>query len=236
MRALKEPKLAVLRQAVKPDRLNPNCLHEEASAYETPPVSREPPGSSCRRLDLRPVHGDGDCGAAAAARGARELPAHIEILQPGVNLTLLAEHPRPGHADRHRCRRPGEHLAGRVPHPLPALELRGSGARRDSRLRSRRQEPARVLQQDRLPRCKSSSAPTAGSIWRSAIAFCGCEDTDGDGVGDAEENLATLDTAADYPHNGLAGMAWHPDGDLLFSLGENCRQGMDTHRPRWPAS
>lgn len=47
------------------------------------------------------------------------------------------------------------------------------------------------------------------------------KDTDGDGVGDTEENLAVLDTVSDYPHNGLSGMAWHPDGALIFSLGEN---------------
>ena len=49
-------------------------------------------------------------------------------------------------------------------------------------------------------------------------------DTDGDGVGDAEQELATLETEADYPHNGLSGLAWHPGGDLLFSLGENFAQ------------
>lgn len=47
------------------------------------------------------------------------------------------------------------------------------------------------------------------------------KDTDGDGVADKEETLASLDTVSDYPHNGLSGMAWHPDGDLIFSLGEN---------------
>ncbi len=46
-------------------------------------------------------------------------------------------------------------------------------------------------------------------------------DRDGDGIGDQEENLVTLDTVSDYPHNGLSGMAWHPDGGLVFSLGEN---------------
>ena len=46
-------------------------------------------------------------------------------------------------------------------------------------------------------------------------------DTDGDGVGDLEENIAVLETKADYPHNGLAGLAWHTNGELVFSLGEN---------------
>ncbi len=46
-------------------------------------------------------------------------------------------------------------------------------------------------------------------------------DSTGDGKGDEEQVLATLHTEADYPHNGLAGISWHPSGDLMFSLGEN---------------
>ena len=46
-------------------------------------------------------------------------------------------------------------------------------------------------------------------------------DTDGDGTADIEENICVLETEADYPHNGLEGLAWHPDGDLVFGLGEN---------------
>lgn len=46
-------------------------------------------------------------------------------------------------------------------------------------------------------------------------------DRDGDGVGDEEENIAVLTTEADYPHNGISGLAWHPSGDLIFGLGEN---------------
>jgi putative membrane-bound dehydrogenase-like protein len=47
------------------------------------------------------------------------------------------------------------------------------------------------------------------------------KDTDGDGRADREESLAVLQSEADYPHNGHAGLAWHPDGDLVFALGEN---------------
>ena len=46
-------------------------------------------------------------------------------------------------------------------------------------------------------------------------------DTDADGVGDEEQDVAVLQTEEDYPHNGLAGMAWAPSGDLIFALGEN---------------
>lgn len=46
-------------------------------------------------------------------------------------------------------------------------------------------------------------------------------DTDGDGRADQEETVAKLESEEDYPHNGMAGLAWHPDGDLIFGLGEN---------------
>lgn len=46
-------------------------------------------------------------------------------------------------------------------------------------------------------------------------------DGNGDGIGDVVEDLAVLETEADYPHNGLSGLAWHPGGDLMFGLGEN---------------
>lgn len=46
-------------------------------------------------------------------------------------------------------------------------------------------------------------------------------DADGDGRGDTEETIASLETEADYPHNGLSGLAWANNGDLIFALGEN---------------
>ncbi len=47
------------------------------------------------------------------------------------------------------------------------------------------------------------------------------KDTDGDMVADIEEVIVSLDSEADYPHNGLEGLAWHFNGDLVFGLGEN---------------
>jgi putative membrane-bound dehydrogenase-like protein len=46
-------------------------------------------------------------------------------------------------------------------------------------------------------------------------------DSDGDGQADVEEDIVVLKSEADYPHNGLSGLAWHPDGELVFGLGEN---------------
>jgi putative membrane-bound dehydrogenase-like protein len=46
-------------------------------------------------------------------------------------------------------------------------------------------------------------------------------DSTGDGQGDQVQTIMQLETTADYPHNGLEGLAWHPNGDLIFGLGEN---------------
>jgi len=46
-------------------------------------------------------------------------------------------------------------------------------------------------------------------------------DADGDGVADDREQLLTLETSGDYPHNGLGGLAFAADGSLHVGLGEN---------------
>lgn len=66
--------------------------------------------------------------------------------------------------------------------------------------------------------------PAEASDWiyvatRSAVFRI--RDTDGDDVADAREDLLTLDTTGDYPHNGLGGMAFDAGGRLVVGLGEN---------------
>lgn len=46
-------------------------------------------------------------------------------------------------------------------------------------------------------------------------------DTNGDKVADKREEIAHLETAGRYPHNGLAGLTIGPDRLLYFGLGEN---------------
>ncbi len=55
---------------------------------------------------------------------------------------------------------------------------------------------------------------TRGEIFRLA-------DTDGDLIADRRTTLAHLDTAGDYPHNGLSGFAVDPLGGIFFGFGEN---------------
>jgi putative membrane-bound dehydrogenase-like protein len=46
-------------------------------------------------------------------------------------------------------------------------------------------------------------------------------DRDHDGTADERQTVVRLDTAGDYPHNGLSGFAFDERGDLYFGLGEN---------------
>ncbi|MCI0744632.1 MAG: c-type cytochrome [Verrucomicrobia subdivision 3 bacterium] len=46
-------------------------------------------------------------------------------------------------------------------------------------------------------------------------------DTDGDGVCDEQKPIVTMETRGDYPHNGLGGIAFSPDGWLYLGTGEN---------------
>jgi len=57
-------------------------------------------------------------------------------------------------------------------------------------------------------------------------------DSNDNGSGDQVEVLAQLQTEADYPHNGLSGLAWHPDGRLIFALGEKFLEVVDPKRSR----
>jgi putative membrane-bound dehydrogenase-like protein len=47
------------------------------------------------------------------------------------------------------------------------------------------------------------------------------DDRDGDGVSDGRATLLEMDTPGNYPHNGLGGIAFSPDGWLLVGQGVN---------------
>ena len=149
-----------------------------------------------------------------------DLPPRIEILQPGVKLTLLAEHPdlvtptgisvdAKGNIWLVACHthfRP-EGYAGPAHDEVLVFTPDGKGRR--------------VFYNKTDATMHLEIGPDGWVYLAKRDRLLRVKDTDGDGTGDKEENIATLDTLADYPHNGLSGMAWHPDGGLVFSLGEN---------------
>jgi len=149
-----------------------------------------------------------------------ELPPQIQTLQPGVKLTLLASHPdlvTPTGIDVdgrgeiwvvscHTHFRP-EGYAGPEHDEVVVFDRHGKNRRvfynktdKTMNLKLGGDGWVYLAQRDRILRVK---------------------DTNGDGRGDLEENVAVLDSVADYPHNGLSGMTWLPGGELMFSLGEN---------------
>lgn len=148
------------------------------------------------------------------------LDPQIKTLKPGVKLTLLAEHPdlvtptgidvdekgRIWLAASHTHHRP-EGYDG--PQHDEILVFDADGKNR------------RVFYNKTDATMHVECGPEGWIYLAERDRILRVKDSDGDGTGDTEENLATLDTITDYPHNGLSGMAWHPDGGLVFSLGEN---------------
>jgi putative membrane-bound dehydrogenase-like protein len=146
--------------------------------------------------------------------------ANVQLLQPGIQLTLLAEHPQlatPTGIDVdskgniwlvacHTHFRPNNYT-GPVHDEILVFDRDGKNRRvfynktkTTMQLLLSQEGWVYLAQRDRIVRVK---------------------DSNGDGTGDVEETILSLDTVADYPHNGLSGMAWHTDGRLVFSLGEN---------------
>ncbi len=149
-----------------------------------------------------------------------EVPPQIETLQPGVKLTLLAEHPdlvtptgiavdKRGNIYSISCHthfRP-DGYDGPVHDEVLVFDKDGKNRR--------------VFYNKTDATMHVEIGPDGWIYLAERDRVLRVKDTDGDGVGDAEEDLVLLDSVADYPHNGLSGMAWHPDGGLAFSLGEN---------------
>lgn len=149
-----------------------------------------------------------------------DLNPQIETLQPGVKMTLLAEHPalvtptgidvddkgRIWLAACHTHFRP-EGYEG--PQHDEILVFDADGKNR------------RVFYNKTDATMHVEVGPDGWIYLAERDRILRVKDSDGDGTGDTEESLATLDTVADYPHNGLSGMAWDPNGGLVFSLGEN---------------
>jgi putative membrane-bound dehydrogenase-like protein len=165
------------------------------------------------------------CGIGAGIVNATEPEPHVQTTQPGVRLSLVAEQPAlvtPTGLDvddqgrvwvvaTHTHFRPEDYTG-----PTHDEILVFDTAKKDG---------------DKLRRTVFYNATTATmdlELGKDGWVYLAerdrilrIKDTDGDGVADTEQDLIVLNSEADYPHNGLSGLAWHPNGDLVFGLGEN---------------
>ncbi len=149
-----------------------------------------------------------------------EIPPRIETRQPGVKMTLLAEHPAivtptgldvdaEGRIYTIACHTHFRPEGYEGPEHDEILVFDRDGGNR------------RVFYNRTVATMQLVLGPDGWVYLAERGRILRVRDSDGDGIADTEETVAFLDTLADYPHNGLSGMAWHPEGDLVFSLGEN---------------
>lgn len=156
---------------------------------------------------------------------AAEPPPQVEVVLPGVKLELVAEHPAlvtPTGIDvdssgriwlisSHTHFRPDDYDGPAHDEILVLSDSDGDGTCE-----------TRHVFYDRTDATMDLELGLDGWVYLAERdRILRIRDSDGDGVGDVEQVLAQLTTEADYPHNGLSGLAWHPDGDLIFGLGEN---------------
>jgi putative membrane-bound dehydrogenase-like protein len=155
----------------------------------------------------------------AVAAPPSEVPPQLEFLSPGVRLTKVAEHPAvvtPTGIDiddggtiwvvaSHTHFRPDDYAG---PKHDEIIKLGPDGSRQ-------------VFYNATDATMDLELGPDGWVYLAERDRVLRVRDTDGDGVGDEEQDIAVLETEAVYPHNGLSGMAWHPSGDLILALGEN---------------
>ncbi len=156
---------------------------------------------------------------------ADEREPQIETLQPGVTLSLVAEHPglaTPTGIDvddqgrvwvvaTHTHFRPDDYVGPEHDEILIFTDKDGDGSMERRDLFYNATDATMDLE----------LGPDGWVYLAERDRIIRIKDSDGDGTADVKENVATLETEVDYPHNGLEGLAWHPDGTLVFGIGEN---------------
>ena len=162
---------------------------------------------------------------AAVTAIADEREPQITTLQPGVTLSLVAEHPglaTPTGIDvdamgrvwvvaTHTHFRPDDYVGPEHDEILIFTDKDGDGKTEQRDLFYNATDATMDLE----------LGPDGWVYLAERDRIIRIKDSDGDGKADVEEHVAGLKTEADYPHNGLEGLAWHPDGTLVFGLGEN---------------
>lgn len=156
---------------------------------------------------------------------AAEREPQVKSLQPGVKLTLVSEHPElatPTGVDvdeqgriwvvaTHTHFRPDDYVGPEHDEILVFSDPNSEG----------RTQKRQVFYNATDATMDLELGPDGWVYLAERDRILRIKDTNGDGKADVEENIAVLKSEADYPHNGLEGLAWDPNGDLVFAIGEN---------------
>ncbi len=165
------------------------------------------------------------CALAGGILCADERDSQVRALLPGVQLALVAEHPglaTPTGIDvddrgriwvvaTHTHFRPDDYVGPEHDEILVFTDKDGDG----------RTEHRQVFYNATDATMDLELGADGWVYLAERDRIIRIKDSDGDGKADVEEDVVSLETEADYPHNGLEGLAWHPGGELVFGLGEN---------------
>lgn len=166
---------------------------------------------------------------AGSFANADERPAEVEILQPGVTLTLVAEHPDIATPTGIDVDEQGRVWAVSCHTHLPPKDY--AGPKLDEVLIFDPDGTRHVFYNATDQTMDLELGPDGWVYLAERDRILRVRDSDGDGRGDTEEVLVELISEAVYPHNALSGLAWDPNGDLVFGLGENFAKAW-TLKPR----
>lgn len=156
---------------------------------------------------------------ARATHGADERPAEIEILQPGVTLSQIAGHPDIATPTGVDVDSTGRVWAVACHTHMPPDDY--DGPKQDEILIFDPDGTRHLFYSSTEQTMDLELGPDGWVYLSERDRILRVRDSNGDGKGDVEETLVELVSEAVYPHNALSGLAWDPDGTLVFGLGEN---------------
>jgi putative membrane-bound dehydrogenase-like protein len=159
---------------------------------------------------------------AAVRLPAAERPHDAKAVQPGVTLTLVSEHPNLVTPTGIDVDQQGNIWVVASHTHFPPKDYQGP--KLDEILVFSKQGKRSVFYNQTHHTMDLELGENGWVYLAERDRILRIRDTDGDGRADQEQNIAVLDSKAEYPHNGLSGLAWHPNGNLYFTLGENFNQ------------
>lgn len=156
---------------------------------------------------------------------AEERAPEIEILRPGVKLSVIAEHPDIATPTGVDVDEDGRIWAVACHTHMPPKDYAGPSL--DEVLVFEPDGTRRIFY-DQTNQTMDLELGQDGWVYLSERdRILRVRDSDGDGVGDVEETIVELISKAVYPHNALSALAWDPNGELVFGLGENFAKAWD---------